>query len=240
LVATSAIPVALHSAMVGLMRSKSNSAKLAHLVNWNFCKSLYQRRMTDKAIKAIGYGWVKAILYTLILLPLSLGAGESHAGFVNVVREGKTTMVIVGGELLPGDGDVFRTQTSPLSSAIVMFWSVGGNLMAGIEIGEAIRAKGFDTFVTYRCASACALAWLGGAHRWMTPDALIGFHAASDAQGEVTGIGNAVMGAYLNKIGLRYEAVEYITSALPNSVTWLSMEDAKQVGIEVSLFRPPK
>jgi hypothetical protein len=48
------------------------------------------------------------------------------------------------------------------------------------------------------------------------------------------------MGAYLNKIGLRYEAVEYITSASPNSITWLSMEDAKQVGIEVSLFRPPK
>ena len=38
-----------------------------------------------------------------------------------------------------------------------------------------------------------------GAHRFITPDALIGFHAASESQsGKVTGVGNAVVGAYLN------------------------------------------
>jgi hypothetical protein len=44
------------------------------------------------------------------------------------------------------------------------------------------------------------------------------------------------MGAYLSKLGLRYEAVEYITSASPDTVTWLSAEDAKQVGIEVRVL----
>jgi hypothetical protein len=196
--------------------------------------------MIENLIKALRYGWVKAVVSALISLTLLMCAAESRAGYVSIRRGGETNVVIVGGELLPGDGDVFRARTSGLANAVVIFWSVGGNLMAGIEIGEIIRAKGFNTFVTYRCASACALAWLGGVHRSMTPDALIGFHAASDSQsGEVTGVGNAVMGAYLNKIGLRYEAVAYITSASPDSITWLTMADAQQFGIEVTLFVPP-
>jgi hypothetical protein len=144
------------------------------------------------------------------------------------------------GELRPGDGDMFRARTSALSKAVVVFWSMGGDLLAGIEIGEVIRTKGFDTFVKWRCASACALAWLGGTHRGMTADALIGFHAASDQSGEITGMVNAVLGAYLNKMGLRYEAVAYITNASPDSIIWLTMADAQRFGIEVTLFEPPK
>ena len=183
----------------------------------------------------------KGVLFSVVLsLPLLLCAVESRAAYVSVLHSGDTTVIIVGGELLPGDGAVFQKRTSGISKATVMFWSVGGDLMAGIEIGEAIRAKGFETFVTYRCASACALAWLGGVTRSMTPDALIGFHAASDARsGKVTGVGNAVMGAYLNKIGLRYDAVAFITSASPETVTWLTVAEAKQYGIEVALFQPP-
>jgi hypothetical protein len=179
------------------------------------------------------------VFSAVVSLSLLLWAVEGRAGYVNVAQSGKTTVIIIGGELLPGDGDIFRERTSGISKAIVMFWSAGGDLMAGIEIGEAVREKGFETFVTDRCASACALAWLGGITRSMTPDALIGFHAASDSLGKVTGVGNAVLGAYLNKIGLRYDAVEYITSASPQTVTWLTMPEAKQHGIEVSLFQPP-
>jgi hypothetical protein len=197
--------------------------------------------MISKLMKVRGFGWVKVVVCALVSLPLLLCSAESRAGYVNILRSGKAIMVIVGGELLPGDGEIFRRRTSGLSKAVVMFWSAGGNLMAGIEIGEVIRTKGFDSLVMYRCASACALAWLGGAHRSMTPDALIGFHAASDSQsGKVTGVGNAVMGAYLNKIGLPYEAVAYITRASPDSITWLTMAEAKQFGIEVSLFQPPE
>jgi hypothetical protein len=54
-----------------------------------------------------------------------------------------------------------------------------------------------------------------------------------------SGPGNAVLGAYLNQLGLREEAIIYITQAAPNSMRWLSMEEAGQHGIEVALLPPP-
>jgi hypothetical protein len=92
-----------------------------------------------------------------------------------------------------------------------------------------------------RCASSCALAWLGGTTRLMAPQAQIGFHAASDGEtGKVTSAGNALVGAYLNKIGLPYSAVVYITSAAPEAIAWLSKSDAERLGIEVSLYSDAK
>jgi hypothetical protein len=68
----------------------------------------------------------------------------------------------------------------------------------------------------------------------MSAGARIGFHAAySDTTGQVTGVGNALIGAYLNRIGLPYSAVIYISQAAPNSMTWLSIADAKKQGINV-------
>jgi hypothetical protein len=45
--------------------------------------------------------------------------------------------------------------------------------------------------------------------------------------------------AYLNKIGLPYSAVVYITTASPDSITWLSKSDAEELEIEVSFFATP-
>jgi hypothetical protein len=146
-------------------------------------------------------------------------------------------LVTVDGDLQPNDGDQFRTKTSFLSKAIVSFRSDGGSAVAGMQIGETIRLKGFTTVVAgnARCASACAIAWLGGTPRLMSPDARVGFHAAYNREtGQETGVGNALVGAYLNKIGLAYSAVIYITQAAPNSMTWFSITDAGKRGIDVA------
>jgi hypothetical protein len=114
--------------------------------------------------------------------------------------------------------------------------SDGGSLLAGIRIGEIIRLKGFVTVVANgaRCASACATAWLGGVRRFMGEQVRIGFHAAyrSDTTSE-SGMGNAVLGAYLNSIGLPETAVAYVTMAAPKSMTWLTLEEAAKYGIDV-------
>jgi hypothetical protein len=155
---------------------------------------------------------------------------------------GRPALVLVGGDLEPDDGDEFRSKTSFLSKAIVAFRSDGGSVVSGIQIGESIRLKGFTTAVigTARCASACALAWLGGIRRLMSPEARIGFHAAYNLEGQETGVGNALIGAYLNKIGLPYAAVIYITKASPDSMTWLSVADAEKRGIDVEVSRPQR
>jgi hypothetical protein len=75
---------------------------------------------------------------------------------------GSPDVIEVLGNLVQGDEKKFIDVAIGSTDAIVVFHSRGGNLRAGIEIGRAIRLKGFSTFVpdNLLCASACALAWL--------------------------------------------------------------------------------
>jgi psiF repeat len=182
---------------------------------------------------------LELVLMRLIILFLALTIGSAaHAATISVkpAANGEPALVTVDGNLQANDGDQFRSKTSFLSKAIVSFRSDGGSVVAGIRIGESIRLKGFTTVVAgnARCASACAIAWLGGTPRIMGAEARVGFHAAySSETGQETGVGNALVGAYLSRIGLPYSAVIYITQAAPNSMTWLSIVDAEKQGIDV-------
>jgi len=150
----------------------------------------------------------------------------------------RPSVVVVEGSLAAFDEDQFAAKAASLSSAFVAFSSDGGSLLAGLRIGEAIRRMGFSTIVPdgRRCASACALAWLGGVERFIGTSGKISFHAAYDSASGESGVGNAVVDAYLSKIGLPYEAVTYITQAASNEMTWLNISDAAQRGIRVTLL----
>jgi hypothetical protein len=150
----------------------------------------------------------------------------------------RPNVVMVEGPLVAVDEDQFAAKSAPLSSAFVAFSSDGGSLVAGLRIGEAIRRKGFSTIVPdgRRCASACALAWLGGVERFIGTSGKISFHTAYDPASDESGVGTAGVDAYLSKIGLPYEAVIYITQAASNEMTWLNMSDTAQRGIRVTLL----
>jgi peptidoglycan hydrolase-like protein with peptidoglycan-binding domain len=184
------------------------------------------------------------IAATLIVIAMPLVASAATIE-VTPIGSGDLSLVTVQGEFEYGDIELFRTKTSMLSKAVVLLGSDGGNLAAGIEIGKMIRLKGYLSFVPdgVRCASACALAWLGGSKRLMGRTALIGFHAAyapKDGVNVETSVGNALVGAYLNTIGLPDRAVAYITVAAPNEITWLNLSDAAQIGVDVELFPHPE
>jgi hypothetical protein len=147
-------------------------------------------------------------------------------------------LIEVSGELNLGDETKFIEVAIRSADAIVVFHSAGGNLLAGIEIGKAIRLKGFSTLApdNMYCASACALAWLAGRARFMSDTARVGFHAvytAQDGEARISSAGNAIVGAYLNQLGLPTSAIVYITSAPPDGMQWLNFADAQRVGIEV-------
>lgn len=148
----------------------------------------------------------------------------------------RPAIIIVNGDLYEGDEKKFINTALSLVDAIVMLDSDGGNLIAGIEIGKAIKLKGFSSFVpnASRCSSACGLAWLGGRVRIMGSNALVGFHAAyTKEDGKVSSAANALVGAYLNQLGLSSSAVIYITSPQPDQMRYLTIADAQRVGIEV-------
>ena len=149
--------------------------------------------------------------------------------------------VTVDGRFEGGDEIKFRTEVGRLTKAVVVFNSDGGDLQAGIEIGKTIRLKSFATAVLdgSRCASSCAFAWLGGSPRFMQRGAQIGFHAAyinREGRPSESGVGNALVGSYLTQIGLPETAVVYVTKAAPTQMTFLTLQDAQRIGIEVLPF----
>jgi hypothetical protein len=178
----------------------------------------------------------RSLLVVLLLASAAGSTAQAATITVEPASNGKPALVAIDGDLEINDGEQFRSKTHALSKAVVSFRSDGGSVVAGIQIGESIREKRFTTVVpgNARCASACAIAWLGGTPRLMSADARVGFHAAySKATGQETAVGNALIGAYLDKIGLPESAVIYITQAAPNSMTWLSFTDAGKYGIDV-------
>src|SRR5262249_30191975 len=116
-------------------------------------------------------------------------------------------------------------------------------LLAGIRIGAQIRAKRFNTVVPdgAQCASACALAWLGGVRRFVGEHSSVGFHTAyilktGGAAG--SGPGDAGLGAHLHQLGLSEDAILYVTYAAPTAVHWMSLEEAAEYGIAVAKLPP--
>lgn len=187
-----------------------------------------------------GFGW--------LTLALALSAAEVPAAEIGVETtdiDGRSvSFIAIEGDLEYGDEKRFVDLAIGLPEAIVHLASAGGNLHAGIEIGRAIRLKGYATFVSapYSCASACALAWLGGTPRLMSEDGAVGFHAAWSPDGTSArpdSVGNALVGAYLNQLGLTPNAIAYVTGAQPEGMQWLTFEDAEAVGIEVVALGPP-
>ena len=170
-------------------------------------------------------------------------ASPAFAAQIVVDRDADPVIVTVVGTLVGSDSQKFIDAISGVRKAIIVFSSDGGSAIAGISIGKTIRFRNFMTAVPdgVRCASACALAWLGGTNRYMSADARIGFHAAYTSENgrvQESGVGNALIGSYLGNLGLSDAAVIYITSAHPEDIQWLTMADARRFGIDVALLPP--
>jgi hypothetical protein len=169
-----------------------------------------------------------AVLLATTALPAYAANIEVHS-----IQGGR--IITIDGEIDPNDFDVFKVKASPIGGKPAVFLGgPGGNVLAALQIGEFIRMKGWTTTVLNECDSACALIWLAGVQRTMTPTAKVGFHAAS-MDGQEKGMGNAMVGAYLNRIGLG-KAVLFANAAGPDEITYLTPSMAKQVGIEVSVI----
>jgi hypothetical protein len=145
--------------------------------------------------------------------------------------EDQNTISVVG-EILPGDDNKLRNTAGNLKDATILFKSPGGDVVASINMGEFIHERRFATLVSERCSSGCALAWLAGSPRMILSGAHVGFHAAFFKESrQVSSAGNAVVGAYLARLGFNYDAIRYLTEAAPHLMEWLAPVNASQYGI---------
>ena len=153
--------------------------------------------------------------------------------------EGGDPAVVVEGPFKAGDENTFRVQTRTMANALVVFQSDGGSADAGLNIGTMIRAKGFATAVQSYCHSACALAWLGGAKRYMGANAEIGFHALFNADtGRGSLVTDAVVVVCAAHMGLSYDAARWIIAKGPNGLNMLTKAEADRLGIAVDVYHP--
>lgn len=166
--------------------------------------------------------------------------------FANTINASDVLLIPIGAEKMPiitltgaietGDAEKFKSQIININQAIVILNSSGGSVIDGLAIGGHIRSNKFFTAVPNNtmCVSACALIWLAGTQRFAEDSSLIGFHAAyiyKNGRPTETGVGNALIGSYLNRLGLSDSAVVFVTSAPPEGISRLDRQKAQQVGI---------
>lgn len=187
---------------------------------------------------------IRQLLLLMFMSALLAGLSLHHlqAAEVNVNPDpsGDFVFITIEGELFAGDEKKFTQAALQNDMAVVVLNSPGGSTLAGVEIGKAIRLKGYFTYVPADalCASACGYVWLAGVQRYMELTSKIGFHASFVKENGVnreSGVGNALVGAYLNSLGLSQNAIAYISTAPPESMTWMTPQDAADIGIEVKL-----
>lgn len=183
--------------------------------------------------------WAVCLVSGLCLVGSIMGSAQSAE--ISISANGGPSLITVKGELALADVVQFLRKTDGLKDAVVVLKSPGGNAVAGIQIGRAIRKRGFLTAVapSTNCASACALAWLGGTPRFMAEGSQIGFHAAYFVKGgrpRKSKTATAVIAAYLRQLGLSKRATAYITGSPPERMYWLTIEGARDLGLEAGVY----
>ncbi len=188
---------------------------------------------------------ISKFLYIFFIFAILPYRNAVYALDINVIpSDSEKAFIILSGAFEFGDEEKFNSSVQKFSKAAILLDSDGGNLSSALRIGEIIRLKGFSTGVAPKtiCASACALAWLGGGTRYMSDQSRIGFHAASintNGTDVENGQANALIGAYVTRLGLSERAVAYITEASPNNIAWITPDLAKSLGIYVEKLEIP-
>lgn len=161
-----------------------------------------------------------------------------------IFAENDFAQIIIQGEIQRGDGAKFYREARKYPRASVVLDSPGGDVREALSIGAEIAIRGYATYVgpgEVGCYSACALIWVSGARRYMTPDAVIGVHAAykviagpkGKVQPQESGAANAQIGAFLNELGLTSNAIHFFTVAGPNEFNYLTPRIAQLLDIDV-------
>jgi Hsp70 protein len=160
------------------------------------------------------------------------------AADISVSVVGGVQVISITGDIGPDDHERFKQKVEGLTAkAVVQLSSPGGLARIGWAIGAYVHSKGWATFVSGECDSACADIWLAGTPRFMTPTAKIGFHSSRDQAGRQNAPTDAVSGAYMRDLGLNIKAITWATTAGPYDIAYLTPDKAKELGIDV-IVRP--
>lgn len=169
-------------------------------------------------------------------LSLCLAAAPASATVEHATLARGVDAILITGDIVEGDDAQFGALSARFPRAVVYLESDGGALVPAIEIGKLVHAHHHATAVLdgSTCTSACALIWIAGAPRYLSPQARLGFHASySDEGGRLveTGVGNAIVGHYLAQLDLSEDAAVFATIASPYEINWLTAANSDEAEI---------
>ncbi|HEV7246161.1 MAG TPA: hypothetical protein VGN93_04135 [Shinella sp.] len=141
-------------------------------------------------------------------------------------------ILIKGAFALSDDPQALTREISATGARIVTFDSDGGNVVSAIAYGRIIRSLGLSSFQlrATQCASACALAFVGGVVRHAEPGA-IGVHQSSFSADTVLDGHLAVAAVqqmtaqimtYLLEMGVDPKLLQLSLSVPPNDMRYLT------------------
>jgi hypothetical protein len=187
----------------------------------------------------------RAKMKTLTML-VSLGLASLTATATQAATMWRDkTAIFIRGTIVPDDFEQFKQVVNrgggvPRGFPVVMK-STGGALIAGLEIGIVIRKLQLKTVVVDECYSVCAFMWLAGVKRFAFSDSEIGFHGAYDSETKAaTSSGNALLGAYLARLGFSYEIIGLMTSAAHDDISLLNYATATKYGVAMTVLPTQK
>jgi hypothetical protein len=180
---------------------------------------------------------VNKIITSIALLVALNASASGEAATIDAEETESGAVIYVEGPIIADDIEAFRNISLRYEHAIVVLNSPGGSLIPAIEIGKIIKIAGFITAVPSgaSCASSCALIWLAGDTRLLSPSGRVGFHASyrdNNGKLEESGVANALIGNYLTKLNLSERGIVFATSAPPEQIKWLDTENKKSAGID--------
>lgn len=182
--------------------------------------------------RVLRFGLHSLLIIGMLGAPSSIRAAEIKA----MPAAGDPTLELDGVIEAGDDAKVAAALAAWPRPRAIALSSLGGNVEAALAIGALVRHAQLRTLVAPRgiCASACGLVWLAGEPRALGQDAHVGLHAAylrRDGVSVETGAANALIGAYLGRLGFDDHAIVYLTSAAPNEMTWILPADRQRYGI---------
>lgn len=156
-----------------------------------------------------------------------------------VSKEGKVVAVLTG-EITPGDTDQFQRiiKTANDSGKVVSgirLNSPGGNLLEGMKLADAIRFAKIASVVPNgsTCTSACFIAFAAGAEKFVSYNASVGVHGASDANGQESVGSNAAtvtMAKIVKELGVPADIIGRMVVTPPDQMVWLSPNNLRAMG----------
>lgn len=139
---------------------------------------------------------------------------------------------------------------------MVYFNSLGGDLVAAIELGQLIRESGFSTRVGRlsssnnplpgRCESGCPFAFAGGRFRFFEDGSSMGVHQFYRAAGLQSNdmahaqIASALIAKHLTEMGVSLALMEKMVSADSASMRYIDPLEAYELGLINAGSVPPQ